>query len=120
MTTVTENDIAQINQRIDRLSDNFDRLSQNVDKLTDKIDKLAETVTQLAIGQVRLEENLNGQIKALEENLNGQIKTVNETIKGIDKRLDGIEILNRIVSGGFIVGILLALTKYLFFSGNNI
>ena len=124
MTTVTENDIIQINQKIDNL--------------TDKVDKLTETVTKLAIGQVELkgeikaleenvngqikalEENVNGQIKALEENVNGQIKILNETVKGIDKRLDNIEILNRLVSGGVIVGILLALVKYLFFSYGNI
>jgi hypothetical protein len=73
----------------------FKKLEDKIDKLSDKIDKLSDMITQLTIVQVELKSE----------------------IKGLDKRLDGVEIFIRIVGGGIIVGLLLALSKYLFFSG---
>ena len=110
MTTVTDNDLKRVE---------------------DKIDRLADVVNNLAIihaefkGDIKgsihaLEENLNGQIKTLDQNLKGEVKTLTETIKGIDKRLDNIEILNRIVSGAVIGSVFVGLIKYLFFSNPNI
>jgi uncharacterized coiled-coil DUF342 family protein len=66
MTKVTENDIRQING---------------------KIDKLTETVTQLAIGQSKMTQ----QITLLGDNLGGQINSLNGQITSIDKKLATVE-----------------------------
>jgi hypothetical protein len=78
-------------------------------RLEEKLDKITSDLTDIKVSIVELKGELKGDIKAL-----------NETVKGIDKRLNGLEILNRIVGGGIIVGILLALFKYLFLSGKLI
>lgn len=102
MTTVTENDLKELKDLINSQNQKNDNLS---DKIDQKIDKLTSLISSLAVGQAEIK---------------GDLKALTETIKGVDKRLDGIEVLNRIVSGGFIAGILLALTKYLFFSNPHI
>jgi prophage DNA circulation protein len=112
MTTVTENDIKQVNEKIDKLADNLTKLTETI---TSNQQAIETRFNEIEKSQIRLE----GKLESLEENFKGDIKALNETIKGIDKRLDNIEILSRIVSGGFIVGILLALVKYLFFSNSQ-
>ncbi len=130
MTTVTENDLK-------RVEDKIDKLGGQIEKLTDVVNNLAigqaelkgefKALEQNLNGQIKaleenvngkivaLEENVNGQIKALEETLNGKIVALDATVKGLDKRLDNIEGLNRIVSGGVILAILSAVIKYWFF-----
>ncbi len=62
------------------LKDVLNKLDQRFDKVDQKLEALAKDVTDLKVGQVRLEEKLSGEIKALD------IK-----VDGIDKRLEKVE-----------------------------
>ncbi len=124
MTTVTDNDIYQINQRLDQI---VNALGQVNTKLTDleknqiKLEGKIESLDTKLEGKLEsLEAELKGDIKAQCENLNGKITTINETVKGVEKRLDNIEILNRIIFGAVIGSVFVGLIKYLFFSNPNI
>ena len=113
MNQVTETDLRRVEDKIDELADNMLKLSETISNNHKAVE---DRFNQLEKHQQKLE----GEFKNLETKIDGQINTLTETVKGIDKRLEGIEALSRIVSGGFIVGILLALAKYLFFSSSNV
>ncbi|GBF82160.1 hypothetical protein [Aphanothece sacrum] len=80
------------------LKEALDKINQQLEKMDQKfevkLDTLQKDVNDLKIGQVRLEEKLTGEIKALDAE-----------VKGISKRLDSQEFINRSVVVGFILAI---------------
>jgi hypothetical protein len=76
--------------------------------------KIQEDITELKIGQVRLENELKGEIKAVDLKLSGEIKALDAKVDGIGKRLDTQEFINRSVIVGFVVAVGAAVTKILF------
>ena len=64
---------------------------------------IQEDITEFKIGQVRLENELKGEIKALDAK-----------VEGIGKRLDTQEFINRSVVVGFVLAVGAAVTKILF------
>ena len=78
-------------------------LEDTLKEINQKLDKLQEDVTDLKIGQVRLENELKGEIKVLDTK-----------IDGIGKRLDTQEFINRSVIAGFVLAVGAAVIKILF------
>ena len=79
------------------------QINQNLANINQKIAKLQEDVNELKIGQVRIENELKGEIKVLDTK-----------IDGISKRLDTQEFINRSVVVGFVLAVGAAVTKILF------
>jgi uncharacterized protein (DUF849 family) len=79
------------------------QINQNLADINQKIAKLQEDVNELKIGQVRIENELKGEIKVLDTK-----------IEGISKRLDTQEFINRSVIVGFVLAVGAAVTKILF------
>ena len=67
--------------------------------------KIQEDITELKIGQVRLENELKGEIKAGDLKLSGEIKALCAKVEGISKRLDTQEFINRSVVVGFVLAV---------------
>ncbi|MEA5509700.1 hypothetical protein VB715_07980 [Crocosphaera sp. UHCC 0190] len=78
-------------------------LEEILKEINGKLDTLQKDVNDLKIGQVRLEEKLTGEIKALDIE-----------VKGINKRLDSQEFINRSVAVGFILAIGTGIIKLFF------
>ncbi|MEA5511262.1 hypothetical protein VB715_15930 [Crocosphaera sp. UHCC 0190] len=78
-------------------------LKQEIKDVNTKLNTIQKDVTDLKIGQVRLEEKLTGDIKALDTE-----------VKGINKRLDSQEFLNRSVVVGFILAFVSGVIKLFF------
>lgn len=120
MTTITGNDLKELKDLIISQNQKIDNLSSEIVNIKLGIAGLKAEVKQ-DIAELKSEikqdiTDLRVQTKQDISELQGDIKALNETIKGLDKRLDGVEIFIRLVGGGIIVGLLLALSKYLFFS----
>ena len=90
------------------------QINQNLVNINQKIAKLQETVNELKIGQVRIENELKGEIKAGDLKLSGEIKALDAKVEGIGKRLDTQEFINRSVIVDFVVAVGAAVTKILF------
>lgn len=88
-------------------------------EINQKLDKIDERLTNLEVKQVRSEERLSGEIKALNERLSGEIKALDEKVDGIAKRLDYQEFINRGIIVGLILAVLAGLAKILGFYGNS-
>ena len=107
----------------------LDQINQNLKETNQKLDALQKDVTDIKVGQVRLEaelkgeikaldERLTGEVKALDERLTGEIKTLNANVTGMSKRLDNQEFVSRGVLVALIVAILGGLAKLFGFIGN--
>ncbi|NEP60827.1 MAG: Bdr protein, partial [Symploca sp. SIO2G7] len=80
----------------------------------DKFENLQKEIVEIKIGQVKLESELKGDIKALENELKGDIKALETEVKGIGKRLDTQEFINRSVVVGFVLALAAGAVKLFF------
>ena len=112
------------------------QINTKLDKIDQRIEHMQDDITELKIGQVRLENEVKGEIKALDakltgeiqaidlkltgqiqsldSKLTGEIKTLDATVGGIGKRLDTQEFINRSVIVGFVLAVGAAVVKILF------
>lgn len=98
----------RIDQKVDHLRSDVDQEFENFREDIDakfeavdaKFEKLQGNMTEIKVGQVRLESELKGEIKALEAE-----------VKGIGKRLDTQEFVNRSVVAGFLLAIVAGVIK---------
>jgi uncharacterized protein YpuA (DUF1002 family) len=131
MTTVTETDLKELkdliisqNQKLDNLGSEITSIKLGIAGLKGELKQdIADLRVQTKQDITKLQGELKQDIADLRvqtkqdiTELQGDIKTLTETVKGLDKRLEGVEIFIRLVGGGIIAGLLLALSKYLFFS----
>jgi multidrug efflux pump subunit AcrA (membrane-fusion protein) len=93
-------------------------LAQALAEINIKLSSLQKDVTDIKIGQVRLEAELKGEIKALDGRLTGEIKTLEAKVDGIGKRLDNQEFINRGILIGLIIAILGGFAKLFGVIGN--
>ena len=115
-------------------------LEKVLGQINQKLDTLQKDVTDIKVGQVRLEaelkgeikalderltgeiktldERLTGEVKALDERLTGEIKTLNANVTGLSNRLDNQEFISRGILVALIVAILGGLAKLFGFIGN--
>jgi uncharacterized protein (DUF849 family) len=94
-------------------------LEEILGQINQKLDTLQKDVTEIKIGQVKLEAELKGDIKALEAELKGDIKALDTEVKGIGKRLDTQEFINRSVVVGFVLALTAGVIKLFFPSLSN-
>jgi len=99
----------------------LEKIIQKLDRMDDKFENLQKEIVEIKVGQVRLESELKGDIKALEIELKGdikaletEIKTVETEVKGIGKRLDTQEFINRSVVVGFVLALAAGVVKLFF------
>jgi hypothetical protein len=78
-------------------------LEEILGQINQKLDVLQKDVTDIKIGQIKLEAELKGEIKALETE-----------VKGIGKRLDTQEFINRSVVVGFVLALTAGAIKLFF------
>ena len=125
-----ETDLGQILERIEQnlvdfrketeqnFADFRKEIEQNLadfrQETNQRFDKIEERLTKLEIAQVRLEERLTGEMKALDEKLTGKIETVNAKLDGLSKRLDTQEFINRSVVVGLVLAIAAGVVKLFF------
>ncbi|NER52327.1 MAG: Bdr protein, partial [Symploca sp. SIO1A3] len=84
------------------------------DNVQDKFEELQKEIVEIKIGQVRLENELKGDIKRIESELKGDIKNLETEVKGIGKRLDTQEFINRSVVVGFVLALVAGTVKLFF------
>ncbi|NEP55505.1 MAG: hypothetical protein F6K31_00395 [Symploca sp. SIO2G7] len=63
ITYSLEEVLGQVIQKLDRMDDKFESFRKDVD---DKFENLQKEIVEIKIGQVKLESELKGDIKALE------------------------------------------------------
>jgi len=85
------------------LEEVLEKILQKLDRMDDKFENLQKEMAEIKIGQVRLETELKGDIKALETE-----------VKGIGKRLDTQEFINRSVVVGFVLALAAGAVKLFF------
>jgi len=99
--------LGEISQKLDRQDEKFESFREDVDKkfdnVQDKFEELQKEIVEIKIGQVRLENELKGEIKNLETE-----------VKGIGKRLDTQEFINRSVVVGFVLALVAGTVKLFF------
>ncbi|WP_414574700.1 hypothetical protein [Anabaena sp. CCY 9402-a] len=78
-------------------------LEEILGQINQKLDVLQKDITDIKIGQIKLEAELKGEIKALETE-----------VKGIGKRLDTQEFINRSVVVGFVLALTAGAIKLFF------
>ncbi|WP_013334511.1 hypothetical protein [Gloeothece verrucosa] len=83
------------------------KLDQRLDKIENKLDTLQKDVTDIKIGQLKMEAELKGDIKALDEKVNG-----------LSKRLEFQEFVNKGILVALVVAILGSAAKLLGWVGN--
>ncbi len=94
-------------------------LKEYLVKFEQKLDNLQKDVGDVKVAIVRLEGELNGEMKSLEGELKGDIKALDAKIDGISKRLDTQEFINRSVVVGVVLALIVGVVKWLYpdFSG---
>ncbi|HAC64055.1 MAG TPA: hypothetical protein DCF68_11070 [Cyanothece sp. UBA12306] len=107
VTYSLEEILKEINSKLDKIDDKFEaKFAKLDDKFANfgaKFATLQQDINDVKLGQVRLEEKLTGEIKALETE-----------VKGINKRLDSQEFINRSVAVGFLLAFGTGVIKLLF------
>ncbi|NER96194.1 MAG: Bdr protein [Symploca sp. SIO1B1] len=110
--------LGEISQKLDRQDEKFESFREDVDKkfdnVQDKFEELQKEIVEIKIGQVRLENELKGDIKRIESELKGDIKNLETEVKGIGKRLDTQEFINRSVVVGFVLALVAGTVKLFF------
>jgi len=121
--------LGEISQKLDRQDEKFESFREDVDQkfdnVQDKFEELQKEIVEIKIGQVRLENELKGDIKSLKTELKGDIKSLESELKGdiknletevngIGKRLDTQEFINRSVVVGFVLALVAGTVKLFF------
>jgi chromosome segregation ATPase len=64
------------------------QINTKLDKIDQRIEHMQDDITELKIGQVRLENEVKGEIKALDAKLTGEIQAIDLKLSGQIESLD--------------------------------